>query len=94
MEYLTALLTLAQTTVTTAPPPTFEWGRELRIFLAAVTYAVVGILLLNLGFWLFDVFTPGHARNKIFHDGNVAVAIVMGFFILGLAVVIHGAFSI
>ncbi len=93
MEYLTALLTLAQTTVVTAPPP-FEIGREVRILLAAITYAVVGILLLYLGFWIFDMFTPGHARNKIFHEGNIAVAIVMGFFILGLAVVIHGAFSI
>lgn len=93
MEHLTALLTLAQTTVTTVPPP-FDWGRELRILFGAMGYAIVGILLLTLGYVVFDIMTPGRAGQKIFHEGNIAVAIVMGFFLLGLAVVIHGAFSI
>lgn len=72
----------------------FNIGHEAAVLLTAVVYAIVGILLLMLGYVVFDALTPTNMGKKIFDEGNVAVAIVLGFFLLGLAVVIHGAFSI
>ncbi len=69
------------------------FGHELRIFITAIVYAFTGMALLLIGYWLFDALHPHEIRKKIFEEGNIAVAIAVGFFMLGVAVVIHGAFS-
>ncbi len=71
-----------------------NWGHELRVFLSSIVYAFAGMALLLVGYRVFDALTPTNLQKKIFEDGNVAVAITVGFFMLGVAVVIHGAFSV
>ncbi len=61
---------------------------SLSVFGASIAYSLAGSLLLWLGYRLFDRFTPGDAHAKIFEEGNVAVAILFGAFILGLAIVV------
>jgi uncharacterized membrane protein YjfL (UPF0719 family) len=61
------------------------------VFVASIGYALAGSILLWLGYRLFDRFTPGDAQRKIFEEGNVAVAVLFGAFLLGLAVVIAAA---
>lgn len=69
------------------------FGHDVRVFVTAIVYAFTGMALLLIGYWLFDVLHPHEIRKKIFEEGNVAVAIAVGFFMLGVAVVVHGAFS-
>lgn len=71
-----------------------DFAHEFQVLLTAVVYALVGILLLMIGYLAFDALTPTKMNDKIFKEGNIAVAIVLGCFLLGLAIVIHGAFSI
>jgi putative membrane protein len=73
---------------------TVDFGHELRIFISAIIYAFAGMALLLVGYRIFDALTPTDLQKKIFEDGNIAVAITVGFFMLGIAVVIHGAFSV
>ncbi len=70
-----------------------DFGHELRIWVASIIYAFTGIVLLFAGFKIFDALTPTDLQKKVFDEGNVAVAVVVGFFMLGIAVVIHGAFA-
>jgi putative membrane protein len=70
-----------------------DFGHELRIFITAIVYAFAGMALLLIGYRLFDALTPSDLQKKIFEEGNIAVAVAVGFFMLGVAVVIHGAFS-
>lgn len=70
-----------------------DFGHELRVFVTAIIYAFAGMALLLVGYRLFDLMTPTNMQKKVFEEGNVAVAVVVGFFMLGIAVVIHGAFS-
>jgi len=70
-----------------------NFGHELRIWVSAIIYAFTGMALLLVGYRIFDALTPTDLQKKIFDEGNVAVAITVGFFMLGVAVVIHGAFS-
>ncbi|MGI8854895.1 MAG: DUF350 domain-containing protein [Thermomicrobiales bacterium] len=70
-----------------------DFGHELRIFVTAIIYAFTGMILLLVGYWLFDALHPHEIRKKIFEEDNIAVAVAVGFFMLGVAVVIHGAFS-
>jgi putative membrane protein len=72
---------------------TVDFGHELRVFVAAIVYAFAGMALLLVGYRIFDWLTPTDLQKKIFEEGNVAVAVAVGFFMLGVAVVIHGAFS-
>ena len=64
---------------------------DLRIFILSLIYAAVGMLLLYAGYRLFDWLTPTDMQKKIFDEGNTAVAITVGAFIIGLAIVILGA---
>ncbi len=49
------------------------------------------MVLLYLGYRLFDWLTPMDMQKKIFEENNTAVAITVGAFIIGLAIVILGA---
>ena len=69
------------------------FGHDVRIFVTAIVYAFAGMALLLIGYRIFDALTPTDLQKKIFEEGNIAVAIAVGFFMLGVAVVIHGAFS-
>ena len=64
---------------------------DLRTLILSLVYAAVGMLLLYLGYRLFDLLTPTDMQKKIFEEGNTAVAITVGAFIIGLAIVILGA---
>lgn len=54
---------------------------------AAVVYGLVGIVLLLLGYWLFDLITPRIDVQKELTDKNLAVAIVVAALLLGIAYV-------
>lgn len=62
--------------------------QSLIVFALTLAYAIGGSLLLWLGYRLFDRLTPGDMHAKIFEEGNVAVAVLAGMFVLGLAIVI------
>ncbi len=64
---------------------------DARILIISIVYAVLGMILLYGGYRLFDWLTPTNLQEDIFKNGNVAVAIVVGSFILGLAFVIGAA---
>ena len=56
--------------------------------LATVAFGIVAILLLVLGYVTFDRLTPKLDFNELLAKGNVALALVVGSFILGLCYVI------
>ena len=64
---------------------------DMRVLILSIIYAILGMLLLYVGYRVFDMVTPTDMQKKIFEEGNTAVAITVGAFILGLAIVILGA---
>jgi uncharacterized membrane protein YjfL (UPF0719 family) len=66
-------------------------ANDVRIFVLSIIYAVLGMILLYVGYKVFDMVTPTDMQKKIFEENNTAVAITVGAFILGLAIVIHAA---
>jgi putative membrane protein len=61
---------------------------ELRVFIVTVVYAFLGMVLLFVGYKVFDFLTPTDLQNDIFVKGNIATAVLTGAFIIGLAIVI------
>jgi putative membrane protein len=60
-------------------------------FILSIVYAILGMVLLYIGYKVFDIVTPTDMQKKIFEENNVAVAVTVGAFILGLAIVIGAA---
>ena len=72
-----------------APPsvpmqPTPIW----RLMLDAALFGLSGIVLLIIGYYLWELITPYNLRREIHENKNVAVAIVVAAFILGMAMII------
>ena len=55
---------------------------------AAAFLIAGGFLSCFFGYRLFDWLTPGDAQHKIFEEGNVAVAVMKGAFVLAIAIVL------
>ncbi len=56
--------------------------------LATVAFGIVAILLIVVGYVTFDKLTPKLNFDQLLNQGNVALAIVVGSFILGLCYVV------
>ena len=70
----------AQATVTPAP----LW----RLMLDAALFGLSGIVMLIIGYYLWELITPYNLRREIHENRNIAVAIVVAAFIIGMAMVI------
>jgi putative membrane protein len=60
----------------------------LTDLLSTVAFGVIAILLIVLGYVAFDKLTPKLDFSDLLSKGNVALAIVVGSFIIGLCYVI------
>jgi putative membrane protein len=60
----------------------------LTDLVSTVAFGVVAVLLIVLGYVTFDKLTPKLDFSDLLNKGNVALAIVVGSFILGLCYVI------
>jgi uncharacterized membrane protein YjfL (UPF0719 family) len=57
----------------------------------ATLFASLGIVLAIVAFKLFDWLTPGKLAEEILQKQNIAAAIVAGFFILGVCIIVAAA---
>jgi putative membrane protein len=68
-------------------PPRTIWEAAV----ASAVFGLIGILLVILGFKLFDWLTPGKLQDEIIQKNNIAAAILAGAFIVGICIVIAAA---
>jgi uncharacterized membrane protein YjfL (UPF0719 family) len=66
---------------------------QIVIFIQSLIYAGVGIVLLFLAYKVFDWLTPMDMDKEIFEENKTAVAIAVGAFVLGIALVIGAAIA-
>jgi putative membrane protein len=67
---------------------------NLHDLVSSVIFGLVGILLTMLGYKVFDWITPKiDVQEELAHKGNIAVAIVVGAVIIGVAMVVSAAVS-
>ena len=65
----------------------------LNSMLLSVVFALLGFVLLWVGYKVFDALTPADIAKQVFEEGNMAAAVLMGAFIIGLAIVVAAAIS-
>jgi putative membrane protein len=62
-----------------------------RMILDATIFGVTGIVLLILGYYIWELVTPYNLRRELQDNKNVAVAVVAASFVLGMAIVVAAA---
>jgi len=58
---------------------------------AAVVFALIGIVLFILAFMLFDKLTPGSLWKELLDDQNTALGILMAGIAIALAIILAAA---
>jgi uncharacterized membrane protein YjfL (UPF0719 family) len=83
------LALLADTALTELTPKTLPMS-----LMHTALYGILGIVLALIAFKLFDWLTPGDMQKEILENKNVAAAIVVGAYIVGvcyiIAIAVHG----
>ncbi len=59
-----------------------------RLLLDATLFGISGIVLLIIGYYVWELITPYNLRREIHENKNVAAAIVVSAFIIGMAIII------
>lgn len=59
-----------------------------RLLLDASLFGLAGIALLIIGYYIWELITPYNLRKELQENKNLAVAVVVAAFILGMAIVI------
>jgi putative membrane protein len=54
-------------------------------------FALIGIVMFGLAFWLIVKLSPFSVRKELEQDHNVALAVVIAAVIIGLAIIIASA---
>jgi len=64
---------------------------NLIILLNSIVYALLGVLLFGVSFFIVDKITPGHIWHELIEKKNLAVAIVAGCSALGICIIVAAA---
>src|SRR5262245_27557184 len=78
---------------TTAPvvPSLFVPALTWAGVLASIVYGLLGLILLLIGYYIYELITPWSVKEELITHRNPAVAIVLAGFIIGMAVIIAAA---
>jgi hypothetical protein len=68
-------------------PPALSWPS----LLTSIVYGLLGLILLLIGYYIFEIITPWSVKDELISHRNPAVAMVVAAFILGMAIVIAAA---
>jgi putative membrane protein len=66
---------------------------NLDHLLASLVYSLVGLAVFVAGLFVFRLIMPFDVQKEIEVDQNTSLGIVMGSFILGLAIIVAAAIS-
>jgi putative membrane protein len=66
-------------------------ARELQVLVVSIVYAAIGIAILLVAYRLFDAFTPTKIGDSIFREKNVAAAVAVGAYMIGVALIVAAA---
>jgi putative membrane protein len=68
-------------------PPALSWPN----ILTSIVYGLLGLILLLIGYYIYEIITPWSVKEELISHRNPAVAMVVAAFILGMAIVIAAA---
>jgi putative membrane protein len=73
-----------------APPPAPQPGPVANL-VWSIIYGLVGVMLLMIGYKIFEWITPFSVNDALAKDQNRAVGIVIGAIFIGIAIIVAAA---
>ena len=64
---------------------------KLSMVLSTLIYSVIGMLIFGLAFAIFNKLMPFSVRKEIEEDQNTSLGIIIGAFLIGLAMIISAS---
>ena len=61
------------------------------LIVATLVFSLIGLVLFGLAFWIISKVSPFSIRKEIEVDQNVALGIVIGAVIIGIALIVAAA---
>ena len=69
-----------------------DWlSQHARPVVDSIVYSILGTLVLGVSFWAIEKVLPFSMRKEIADDQNVSLGIILGAFIIGVAMIISSA---
>ena len=65
----------------------------LPVLLTTIIFVVLGLIVFGIAFLIVTFVTPFSIRKEIEDDQNIALGIVIGAMIIGIAIIIAAAIS-
>jgi uncharacterized membrane protein YjfL (UPF0719 family) len=62
-----------------------------ELIVATLAFSILGILLFALAFWIIVKVSPFSVRKELEDDQNIALGIVIGAVIIGIALIVSAA---
>ena len=66
---------------------------NISVLLSTIIYAVLGMVMFGISFWICNRLTPFSVRKEIEEDQNVALAILFASMFIGIAIIIAASIS-
>jgi len=57
----------------------------------SIIYSVIGILIMGVSFWIFELITQFSARKELVEDENIAIWVMFWAFFIAVAIIIAAA---
>lgn len=64
-----------------------------EVLVTTLIFVVIGLVIFGLAFLLLNLVTPFSIRKEIEEDQNIALGIVIGAMLLGIALIIAAAIN-
>lgn len=69
----------------------YNWGLTLNAVISTVIYSILGLIVLLIGYKVFDWMTPYDFQKEIAEDDNTAVGVMIAGVFIALAIIIAAA---
>jgi uncharacterized membrane protein YjfL (UPF0719 family) len=67
--------------------PALTWAG----IISSIVYGLLGLILLLIGYYVYEIITPWSVKEELTTHRNPAVAMVVASFIVGMAIIIAAA---
>lgn len=66
---------------------------NLHPLVNSIVYSAVGLVMLGLGFYIYDKLTPWRMWKEVIDEHNIALAIIVAAMVLGISNIIASAIT-
>lgn len=68
-----------------------KFDQLLEVLVAAVIFVVIGLIIFGVAYFVLHLVMPFSIRKEIEEDQNIALGVVIGSLVIGIAIIIAAA---